>query len=285
MYAINPAMVILLVPIISAYSRGVHPFKLIVRGSFITAASPFVLVFGASYFTAIMFVVLLSAGEVIYSPPVYAYTMMLAPKGREGIYTSLASAPMFVAKLFVGGLSGILLQEYCPQVRQPCVAPACGNPSLTRLPPQEPPRDCDTMWLIIGLISAASPVLMCALQRVIQPEGTATPMRSDEGANCPFPPPTACISPPLRPVAAVADDGIVMTDVGGKESKDGSSEDETPEKATATRKLGAGSVALLAEGDREMDVGSSGFGTIALDDTPRTARDSPVEEESSRVRV
>lgn len=118
-YAINPAMVILLVPVISAYSRGVHPFKLIVRGSFVTAASPFVLLFGASYFTSIMFVVMLSAGEVIYSPPVYEYSMMLAPKGREGLYTSMASAPMFVAKLFVGGLSGILLQQYCPKVRLP----------------------------------------------------------------------------------------------------------------------------------------------------------------------
>lgn len=116
MYAINPAMVILLVPIISAYSRGIHPFKLIVRGSFVTAASPFLLVLGANYFTAIMFVVVLSAGEVIYSPPVYEYNMMLAPQGREGLYTSMASAPMFVAKLFVGGLSGYLLQNYCPEV-------------------------------------------------------------------------------------------------------------------------------------------------------------------------
>lgn len=98
----------------------------------------------ASYTTAIGFVVVLSVGEVIYSPRVYEvralpppprcrraaaahpvahataaaqYTMLLAPRGREGLYTSLASAPMFVAKLFAGGLSGELLDRYCPKVR------------------------------------------------------------------------------------------------------------------------------------------------------------------------
>ena len=32
--------------------------------------------------------------------------MMVAPQGREGTYSALASAPLFTAKLFVGGLSG-----------------------------------------------------------------------------------------------------------------------------------------------------------------------------------
>ena len=31
---------------------------------------------------------------------------MVAPQGREGTYSALASAPLFTAKLFVGGLSG-----------------------------------------------------------------------------------------------------------------------------------------------------------------------------------
>ena len=45
--------------------------------------------------------------------------MALAPDRREGLYTTLASAPMFAAKLLAGGLSGVLLQDYCWAVDDP----------------------------------------------------------------------------------------------------------------------------------------------------------------------
>ena len=38
------------------------------------------------------------------------YSMMVAPRGREGTYAALSSAPLFTAKFFVGGISGTLLQ-------------------------------------------------------------------------------------------------------------------------------------------------------------------------------
>lgn len=60
----------------------------------------------SSVLTSILFVVTLSVGEAIYSPRVYEYTMLLAPKADEGLYTNLASIPMFVAKLFAGSISG-----------------------------------------------------------------------------------------------------------------------------------------------------------------------------------
>lgn len=85
--------------------------------------------------------------------------LQLAPLGREGLYTSLASAPMFVAKLFAGGMSGALLQEYCPE---------------------NPPRDCQVMWLIIGVVTMLSPIMMTLLRKVIQPEGTDKRMLADD---------------------------------------------------------------------------------------------------------
>lgn len=30
------------------------------------------------------------------------------------MYTTLANAPLFMAKLLAGGMSGYLLEEYCP---------------------------------------------------------------------------------------------------------------------------------------------------------------------------
>jgi hypothetical protein len=76
--------------------------------------------------------------------------MELSSEGNEGLYTSLASAPMFVAKFFAGGVSGVLLQRYCPQ---------------------EPPRHCGTMWAIIGAISCTSPVCMFLFRPCIEERG------------------------------------------------------------------------------------------------------------------
>lgn len=47
------------------------------------------------------------------------------------MYTTLANAPLFAAKLLAGGMSGYLLEHYCPE---------------------DPPRNCNTMWLIISNI-------------------------------------------------------------------------------------------------------------------------------------
>ena len=44
----------------------------------------------------------LSLGECFWSPRWYDYSMSLAPYGREGIFTALASAPLFAAKLPTG---------------------------------------------------------------------------------------------------------------------------------------------------------------------------------------
>ena len=51
---------------------------------------------------AALFVLTLSLGESFWSPRWYDYSMSLAPYGREGIFTALASAPLFAAKLPTG---------------------------------------------------------------------------------------------------------------------------------------------------------------------------------------
>lgn len=56
---------------------------------------------------AALFVVTLSLGESFWSPRWYDYSMSLAPYGREGIFTALASAPLFAAKLPTGA-------SWCP---------------------------------------------------------------------------------------------------------------------------------------------------------------------------
>eukprot|EP00301_Raphidiophrys_heterophryoidea_P007619 c12924_g1_i1.p2 GENE.c12924_g1_i1~~c12924_g1_i1.p2 ORF type:complete len:149 (+),score=42.66 c12924_g1_i1:194-640(+) len=86
---------------------------------------------------AVLFVVILSVGEAIWSPRLYEYTVAIAPKGREGTYAGLSSAPYFVAKLGVGYIGGVLLEAYCP-------ASPCAKGWM--------------MWMIIGFTTIIGPI-------------------------------------------------------------------------------------------------------------------------------
>ena len=141
-YSINPALIIILVPIVTAATTHVDPLIMIHHGSYISTASVFFLVASTSIPACVLFVMFLSVGEAIWSPRLYDYTMQIAKEGREGTYMALASAPLFLAKLPVGMMSGYLLEKYCPEDGQ---------------------RDSKTMWLIIGLITAVSPILLTVL--------------------------------------------------------------------------------------------------------------------------
>jgi hypothetical protein len=138
-YSINPALIIVLVPLVTAATSNVDPLIMIHVGSYVSAASVFFLAFSTSIAACILFVTVLSIGEAIWSPRLYDYAMSVCPEGREGTYMALSNAPLFLAKLPVGMLSGVLLQKYCPI---------------------EGERHSKEMWWIIGLLTASSPVLM-----------------------------------------------------------------------------------------------------------------------------
>ena len=141
-YSINPALIIILVPLVTAATTTVDPLVMIHYGSYISAASVFFLVASTSLWSCVMFVIVLSVGEAIWSPRLYDYTMSVVKEGKEGTYMALSSAPLFLAKLPVGMMSGYLLQTYCPE---------------------DGPRRSKHMWLIIGLTTAVSPVLLTLL--------------------------------------------------------------------------------------------------------------------------
>jgi dipeptide/tripeptide permease len=146
-WAINPIMIIILVPIVTALTRHRSAFSCIVAGAFISALSPFVLCLGATHATFVGMVVVLSLGEALWSPRVYEYAATIAPRGRESSYMGLSYLPLFVAKIVVGPLSGFLLAHYVPE---------------------NAPRRSEIMWLIIGVMTLIGPVLMLFLRRTIE---------------------------------------------------------------------------------------------------------------------
>eukprot|EP00299_Pterocystis_sp_00344_P011654 c5475_g1_i2.p1 GENE.c5475_g1_i2~~c5475_g1_i2.p1 ORF type:complete len:494 (+),score=55.76 c5475_g1_i2:30-1511(+) len=135
-YAINPFIIITLVPFITTYTKRINPLIIITIGAWITALSLFVLMWQSIY-ASVIFIVMLSIGEALWSPRLYEYTTIISPKGREGTYASLSSAPYFMAKLGVGYVGGYLLEQFCS-------ASPCSQGWV--------------MWLVIGLVTILGPI-------------------------------------------------------------------------------------------------------------------------------
>lgn len=162
-WSINPVMVIVLTPFATLLTRQFKPYPVIVAGALVSALSVFAMAFSTSVTASLVFIVALSIGEVVWSPRLYEYTATVAPRGRESSYMGLAEVPMFVAKMGAGYMSGWLLMTWCPK---------------------EGPRDSTTMWLVIGLMTLAAPVLMLFLRSSLEvaeqedPDVTAGPKRA-----------------------------------------------------------------------------------------------------------
>ncbi len=146
-WSINPAMVIVLTPLVTALTRRLPAFWCIVGGALLSTSSVFFLALSSSVTAQLAFVAVLSLGECIWSPRLYEYTATVAPPGREASYMGLSQVPMFMAKLVVGWLSGWMLSTWCP---------ASG------------PRQPELMWLVIGVMTLVGPLLIVALKKVIE---------------------------------------------------------------------------------------------------------------------
>jgi len=64
---------------------------------------------------AILCMVLLTIGEVVWSPKLNEYTAAIAPKGQEGTYLGLSMVPWFLAKTLASVFSGHLLGRWAPE--------------------------------------------------------------------------------------------------------------------------------------------------------------------------
>ncbi len=140
---LNPAIIIILVPIIGAMTQRINSYKMIAIGTTLAAAPVFLMALPPAWFQPIadgwfghlvantwlgldtqtvspllviipIFVIIFSIGEAFWSPRLYEYTASIAPKGQVGSYMALSLLPYFGAKLVVGMFSGRLLERFCP---------------------------------------------------------------------------------------------------------------------------------------------------------------------------
>ncbi len=171
---LNAVIVVFLAPVIGALTQRFTAYRVVVIGTLITALSVFLMVvppaqfqgladgaFGHAisrwldlsgpvqplYVAIVLFTIVYSIGESFYSPRLYEYPAAIAPKGQEGSYLALSMLPYFVAKFFVGSMSGFLLEAFCPETG---------------------PRNSQMIWWIVGGMALLTPIGLVAARRYIQ---------------------------------------------------------------------------------------------------------------------
>jgi POT family proton-dependent oligopeptide transporter len=155
---------VLTIPIVGRF----NVFKMLVFGAVISSLSLLVLILpwgwfvtdpgflwgwfagdmGTAYFRmSILMLIVLSIGEILWSPKLSEYCAAIAPKGMEGSYLGMSMLPWFVAKTTVGLLSGHMLLEWCPEGIGERIA--SGELSFWETP--------EAMWFVLFLWAIAGP--------------------------------------------------------------------------------------------------------------------------------
>lgn len=157
--AINPVLIMVGLIVFIPLANKFNIFKMLVYGSMISALALFSLampwqwfsadIVTAHYMMSILCMVVLSVGEVIWSPKLSEYTAAIAPEGQEGSYLGLSMLPWFLAKTLVSLASGHMLVRWVPEgIGEKLVNNQVGF--------WDSPAG---MWFILGIIAIAGPIL------------------------------------------------------------------------------------------------------------------------------
>jgi len=170
---INPIGIVIGLILFIPITNRFNVFKMLIYGAMISAFSLFPLalpwdVFSgdiakAHYLMAIVCMVIVTVGEVSWSPKLYEYTAAIAPKGQEGIYLGLSLIPWFLAKTLVSAFSGHFLQYWCPET---VAINGVKVPLQQALQHHQLPywRTPAAMWLVLGAYALGGCIIALALR-------------------------------------------------------------------------------------------------------------------------
>ncbi len=134
---LNPIIIVVFVPLIATFTQRVKVIDMMIIGTVVSALTTFVLVPGPAFHALLLYVVVFSLGEAVWSSRFLEFVAELAPAGKVGAYMGLAGIPWFLAKFTTGLYSGTLLERFIPE---------------------SGPQDSGTLWLIYGVIACVSPL-------------------------------------------------------------------------------------------------------------------------------
>ena len=143
----NPLIIVLGVPVITAMTRHVPVYRMMIIGSLVSALPTFFFLLGPNFWFLMAYLVLFSIGEALWQPRFLQYAAELAPEGQTGAYIAFANMPWFMIKFIAGWYTGRMMDIYCPA---------------------EGPLNTETMWLIYGLVAMISPVALVLAGRWVR---------------------------------------------------------------------------------------------------------------------
>lgn len=149
----NPALIFLLVPVLTAFTKRYNVVTMMIIGSGVSALSTFLLAFGPSPAMLALYFLVFSIGEALWSSRFLEYSAEIAPEGRVAQYMGVANIPWIVAKMTTGLYSGYMLETFVP---------AKGE------------QRSGAMWAIYGCIALVSPVALLAARKWVL-SGMAAP--------------------------------------------------------------------------------------------------------------
>jgi MFS family permease len=137
---INPLIIFFGVPILTALTRRVHVYTMMVIGTLVSAAPTFLLCAGPHLGLLIAYFVVFSIGEALWSARFLEYAAELAPPGRVAQFMGLANIPWLLAKGTTGFYSGYMLETFCAK----------------GLPPDQ--LQTEWIWLVYGIFAMTTPL-------------------------------------------------------------------------------------------------------------------------------
>ena len=162
--AINPIGIVIGLILFIPITHKFNVFNMLVYGAMISAFALFPMalpwnwlsanISQAHYIMALLCMLIVTVGEVVWSPKLYEYTAAIAPKGQEGTYLGLSLVPWFLAKTLVSFFSGHLLGYWSPEKVniQGNLVPLQEALINHQLPYWKTPA---AMWLLLGLYALA----------------------------------------------------------------------------------------------------------------------------------
>lgn len=162
--AINPIGIVIGLVLFIPLANKFNVFNMLIYGAMVSAFSLFPLalpwrwfstnIVTAHYLMSVFCMIIVTIGEVLWSPKLYEYTAAIAPKGQEGTYLGLSLLPWFLAKTVTSALSGHMLEHWCPEkvVVNDQSVPLQQAMVQGQVPYWHSPA---AMWLVLGLYAFA----------------------------------------------------------------------------------------------------------------------------------
>lgn len=147
MIIMNQVVIIITLPLFTYFSYFCKPYDIFIYGGLVAVLSLVPFLFGPSYLTISLYIIISSLGESLYGPKVLEYSLEISPKGKEGLILALISLPGILSTIVSGVIAGVLLEQYCPD---------SGD------------RECWLMWTIVGIMALLGIVILVIFRKCIE---------------------------------------------------------------------------------------------------------------------